>query len=80
MGQPQRLVLWLRKKHKRLTWQQVRRRYWKREDWVSPEGRRLYWPGEVAVTRYRYRGRRIASPWAPTGQAGSTCRPGTAAA
>jgi RNA-directed DNA polymerase len=75
-----RLVLWLRKKHKRLTWKQVRRRYWKRADWVSREGRRLYWPGEVAVTRYRYRGHRIASPWAPTGAAGSTSRPGTAVA
>ena len=53
-----RVMLWLRKKHPRLTWKQIRRRYWGR-NWTSPDGTRLYWPGQVPVTRYRYRGHRI---------------------
>ena len=57
-------MLWLRKKHPRLTWKQIRRRYWGRH-WTSPDGTRLYWPGQVPVTRYRYRGHRIPTPWAP---------------
>ena len=61
-----RMVRWLRKKYPRLTWKQVRRWYWG-SNWMSAEGTRLYWPGEVAVTRYRYRGHRIASPWTPLG-------------
>jgi RNA-directed DNA polymerase len=69
-----RVVLWLRKKHKRLTWQQVRRRYWG-HNWTSPDGTRLYWPGEVPVTRYRYRGYRIASPWTAAGETRPTNRP-----
>jgi RNA-directed DNA polymerase len=55
-----RLVGWLRKKHPRLTWKQIRRRYWSR-DWSSDEGTRLYWPSRVAVTRYKPR--RVHLPW-----------------
>jgi RNA-directed DNA polymerase len=57
-----RVVHWLRKKHPRLTWKQIKRRYWQRT-WSGAHGARLAWPAEVAVTRYRYRGHRIASPW-----------------
>jgi RNA-directed DNA polymerase len=60
-----RVIRWLRKKHPRLTWKQIKRRYWGRH-WTSPEGTRLAWPAEVPVTRYRYRGHRIPSPWATT--------------
>ena len=56
-----RLVLWLRKKHPRLTWKQVRRQYWGR-NWTSTEGTRPYWPTTVAVTRYIPRRRHL--PWA----------------
>ena len=56
-----RLVLWLRKKHPRLTWKQVRRRYWGRA-WTSTEGTRPYWPTTVTVTRYLPRRRHL--PWA----------------
>ena len=58
-----RVIRWLRKKYPRLTWKQIRRRCWGR-DWTSREGTRLAWPSEVPVTRYRYRGHRIPSPWA----------------
>ena len=56
-----RVIRWLRRKYPRLTWKQIKRRYWGRK-WTSPEGRRLHWPAEVPVTRYR--GRRKPSPWA----------------
>jgi RNA-directed DNA polymerase len=62
-----RIVRWLRKKHKRLTWTQVKRRYWG-HNWTSPDGTRLYWPGEVKIKRYRYRGYRIPTPWTTTGE------------
>jgi len=73
-----RVIRWLRKKYPRLTWKQLRRRCWGRH-WTSREGTRLAWPVEVAVTRYRYRGHRIPSPWATsTGTGRATTPPGTA--
>jgi RNA-directed DNA polymerase len=69
-----RIVRWLRKKHPRLTWRQVRRRYWGHK-WTSPNGTRLYWPGEVPITRYRYRGHRIPLPWTTSRDTRSTNRP-----
>jgi len=74
-----RVIRWLRKKYPRLTWKQIRRRCWGC-DWTSREGTRLAWPSEVPVTRYRYRGHRIPSPWTATGTGRATARPGTAAA
>ncbi|MGH2797618.1 MAG: group II intron maturase-specific domain-containing protein [Thermoleophilaceae bacterium] len=68
-----RIVLWLRKKHPRLTWKQIKRRYWGR-NWTSPDGTRLYWPSRVRVTRYRYRGHRIPTPWATLDQPPATSR------
>ena len=57
-----RVVSWLRHKHLRTNWKQLRRRYlpgwWPTEDEV-----RLFDPGAVTVSRYRYRGGRIPSPW-----------------
>jgi RNA-directed DNA polymerase len=55
-----RLVGWLRKKHPRLTWKQIRRRYWSRE-WTSNDGARIHWPSKVAITRYLPR--RLRLPW-----------------
>jgi len=74
-----RVMRWLRGKYPRLTWKQIRRRYWGIK-WTGPEGARLAWPAEVAVTRYRYRGHRIPSPWAAPGTGRATTQPGTAAA
>ena len=73
-----RVIRWLRKKYPRLTWKQLRRRCWGRH-WTSREGTRLAWPAEVPVTRYRYRGHRIPSPWAAsTGTGRATTPPETA--
>jgi RNA-directed DNA polymerase len=74
-----RVMRWLRTKYPRLTWKQIRRRYWGR-NWTGPQGARLAWPAEVAVTRYRYRGHRIPSPWAATGTGRATTRPEAAVA
>jgi RNA-directed DNA polymerase len=74
-----RMIRWLRRKQPRLTWKQIRRRYWG-HSWTGPNGARLAWPDEVSVTRYRYRGHRIPSPWAATGTGRATTRPGVAAA
>jgi RNA-directed DNA polymerase len=63
-----RVVQWLRRKHSRATWQWLRRRYlpgwWPTEGQVS-----LFDPGSVTVSRYRYRGRNIPTPWAGVGTA-----------
>jgi RNA-directed DNA polymerase len=75
-----RVIRWIRAKHPRMTWKQIKRRYWGR-NWTSPEGTRLAWPVEVPVTRYRFRGHRISSPWAATtGTGRDTTRPENAVA
>jgi RNA-directed DNA polymerase len=74
-----RVMRWLRTKYPRLTWKQIRRRYWGR-NWTGPQGARLAWPAEAAVTRYQYRGHRIPSPWAAPGTGRATTRPRTAVA
>ena len=59
-----RVIGWLRKKHGRASWKSIRRRYL--DDRMVPQdgGVALFNPAAVAVTRYRYRGTKIASPWA----------------
>jgi len=75
-----RVIRWLRKKYERLTWKQIRRRCWG-HNWTSREGTRLAWPDEVKVTRYRYRGHNIPSPWTTAPRTGrATTRPGAAVA
>ena len=58
-----RTFRWLRKKHPDASWKQLRRLYL--PEWWPTEGERtLFDPSAVPVTRYRYRGDRIPSPWA----------------
>lgn len=63
-----RTVGWLRKKHHRLTWKDMRRRFmhgWK----LTADGITFTGAQSVPVYRYRYRGYRIPTPWsasAPT--------------
>ena len=68
-----RVIRWIRAKHPRMTWKQIKRRYRGRR-WTSPDGTRLYWPGQVPVARYRYRGHRIPTPWAISEQPRATTR------
>lgn len=57
-----RVTRWLRKRHARMPWRVLFRRYMVRWRIVS-EGVELSHPGSIGVTRYRYRGTRIATPW-----------------
>jgi len=57
-----RTIGWLRRKHYRRSWQWLRRRHL--PGWRPTEGKAtLFNPATVTVSRYRYRGNRIANPW-----------------
>ena len=57
-----RVGRWLRKKHPRMTWKQIQRRY-ASEGTFQENGIALFNPGGIRVRRYRYRGARIPNPW-----------------
>jgi RNA-directed DNA polymerase len=60
-----RVVGWLRKRHHGLNWGTIRRRFL--PGWEIRDGNTtLHRPRAVAITRYRYRGARIDTPWAST--------------
>ncbi|MGC7101833.1 group II intron reverse transcriptase/maturase [Amycolatopsis lurida] len=61
-----RVMGWLRRKHRRTTWKQLRRRYCPDGWWPAIGTTRLFNPGAVTTTRYRYRGATIPSPWPST--------------
>jgi RNA-directed DNA polymerase len=53
---------WLRRKHRRSTWKELRRRYCDGGWW--PHGQReLFDPEKLSTTRYLYRGVNIPAPW-----------------
>jgi RNA-directed DNA polymerase len=57
-----RIVSWLRKRHVGLNWGTLSRRYL--PGWEIRDGRvEMFRPRAVEVTRYRYRGTRIPTPW-----------------
>jgi RNA-directed DNA polymerase len=60
-----RVVRWLRRKHPKANWKQLRRRYLRINDrtWATDGTVDLFDPSTVAVVRYRYRGTKIATPW-----------------
>lgn len=60
-----RIMRWLRKRRYRLSWQTIFRRF--RRGWDITDGRNtLFKPSAIPVTRYRYRGTRILTPWTLT--------------
>ena len=64
-----RVLIWLHHKHKRVSWKWLRGRYL--PGWQPTDGKAaLLNPAAVTVSRYRYRGQRIPSPWSAiaTGQ------------
>jgi RNA-directed DNA polymerase len=64
----ERITSWLRKKH-RIGWPELRRRFCLPGTWrLAHDGQRFRGAATVTVTRYRYRGYRIPTPWTPTGQ------------
>lgn len=64
-----RVVRWLRRKHRRANWKFLRRRYLANRWWPEHEGVALFDCRAVPVTRYRYRGTRIPTPWSMTSTA-----------
>ncbi len=63
----QRVIAWLRRKHRRITWKELRRRFCAGGWWPTGEEIRLFDPEKVSTTRYRYRGTVIPTPWPATG-------------
>lgn len=65
-----RVIRWLRRKHPRANWKQLRRRYL--PGWRPTDGEiTLFDPASVPVRYYRYRGTNIDPPW-PTAIASAT--------
>jgi RNA-directed DNA polymerase len=60
------VMLRLRRKHRRITWKQLRRRYCDGGWWPHHNGMTLFNPAAVRTTRYRYRGAAIPDPWPTT--------------
>ena len=57
-----RVTRWLRRRHNGLTWKALARRFLTPEG-VSVDGTVLFRPSSVPVTRYRWRGNHIPTPW-----------------
>lgn len=63
-----RVIKWIRRKHRRTPWKELRRRYGGGQWWPASQNRQLFDPGKVSTTRYRYRGvAGIPSLWPTTG-------------
>jgi len=60
-----RATRWLLKRHPRMTWKQLYRRYMTPRPWqrLTEDGIILFSPQKVAITRYRWRAARIPTPW-----------------
>ncbi|WSG28953.1 hypothetical protein OHB30_42810 [Streptomyces europaeiscabiei] len=62
-----RVWYWLRRKHPRATWKELRRRYCGGGWWPSGQKAVLFDPEKVTTQWYRFRGAKIPSPWPITG-------------
>ncbi len=59
----QQVISWIRRKHRRMNWKELRRRYCGGGWWPADGKITLFNPAAVRTTRYRYRGTAIPSPW-----------------
>ena len=57
-----RVMRWIRAKHPKANWKWLKERYFG-TDKIAAAGVVLFRPDSVPVTRYRYRGARIPTPW-----------------
>lgn len=57
-----KIVHWIRKRHLKLNWGSIRRRFLPRWE-IREGGVAMFRPHSVTVSRYRFRGSRIPSPW-----------------
>ena len=58
-----RVFGWLRRKHRRITWKELRRRYCGGGWWPADGEGSCSTPTRCGTTRYRYRGAAIPGPW-----------------
>ena len=58
-----RVIGWIRRKHHRITWKQLRSRYCSGGWWPAEDEVTLFNAAAVRTTRYRYRGAAIPSSW-----------------
>ena len=58
-----RVIGWIRHKHPRANWTSLRRRYFGNGWRLAHAGVALFDTRAVSVTRYRYRGQKIPTPW-----------------
>lgn len=62
----ERIAIWLRRKHGRVGWPELRRRFCLPGTWRFTSKDVVFTgASSVAVSRYRYRGSTIATPWTP---------------
>jgi len=59
----QQVIGWIRRKHRRMNWKELRRRYCGGGWWPAAGEVTLFNPATVRTTRYLYRGTAIPSPW-----------------
>ncbi len=62
-----RIIRWARRKHRRITWKTIRRRYCNGGWWPATTAITLFNPDTMHTTRYRYRGTAIPAPWPASG-------------
>ena len=62
-----RIIRWARRKHRRITWKTIRRRYCNGGWWPVTTEITLFNPDAMHTTRYRYRGTAIPAPWPANG-------------
>jgi RNA-directed DNA polymerase len=56
-------VHWIRCKHHRLTWKELRRRFTAPNGRITADGITLTGASKIRITRYRFRGYKIPAPW-----------------
>lgn len=61
-----RVWAWLRKKHPKRTRKWIVKRHYRNGWWPEASDVVLFKPGSMAITRHRYRGNKIPTPWSHT--------------
>jgi len=54
---------WIRRKHRRSGWKELRHRYYDGGRWPRGQQRELFDPEKLGTIRYLYRGSNIPAPW-----------------
>jgi hypothetical protein len=72
------VIAWLRRKHRRITWKALRRRYCNGGWQPADRPVRLLHTGTISTTRYRYRGAAIPTPGRPPDKATPAIQTGLA--